>query len=338
MMNYDYPMILEKKALVTFSHLKTIKPGWEEMSKSFNKHHKKSEGRCWMDLTVDSGTKGRWPIVKVIRDRYSRNLNLDIKFHVWLIDPWMVHIEMTEEEEGWTAQEVLSLPDWFMVGGTFEEDALRCGYREEFLKHIMVYSIDKNSWISESSTEGLKSSTSGSSLIQHLAENDPVNFLDALRANLRNIKELSRVDMEVIARMSNCLCFSACVSSSDDFKDDIMSGTNFGDTIDTWERFINNEEYKGRLFVKDKMLYFDVDHISRYDFDGAHTIKMYKLQAVLEECWIYKKTGNRKEKDEALKKLLAFANKKEKNKMIWDDVKTWFGITVDVESGVGVSS
>ena len=105
-----------------------------------NTNHKKSEGRCWMDLTVtvDSGTKGRWPTVKVIRDRYSSSLNLDVKFHVWLIDPWMVHIEMTEEE-GWTAQEVLSLPDWFMIGGTFEEDALACGYSEEFLKYTMVY-------------------------------------------------------------------------------------------------------------------------------------------------------------------------------------------------------
>jgi hypothetical protein len=141
MMNYDYPMMLEKEALVTLSHLKTSTPEWAEMSKSLKKHHKKSEGRCWMDLTVDSGTKGRWPIVKVIRDRYSRSLNLDVKFHVWLIDPWMVHIEMTEEE-GWTAQEVLSLPDWFMVGGTFEEDALGCGYSEEFLKHIMVNRTD----------------------------------------------------------------------------------------------------------------------------------------------------------------------------------------------------
>jgi hypothetical protein len=125
MMNYDYPMKLEKEALVTFSHLKTVMPDWVEMTNSLKKHQKKkSEGRCWLDLTVDSGTKGRWPTVKVIRDRYSGSLNLDVKFHVWLIDPWMVHIEMTEEEEeeGWTAQEVLSLPDWFMIGGTFEED------------------------------------------------------------------------------------------------------------------------------------------------------------------------------------------------------------------------
>ena len=138
MMNYDYPMMLEKEALVTLSHLKTFTPEWGEMSTSLKKHHKKSEGRCWMDLTVDSGTKGRWPTVKVIRDRYSSSLNLDVKFHVWLIDPWMVHIEMTEEE-GWTAQEVLSLADWFMIGGTFEEDALACGYSEEFLKYTMVY-------------------------------------------------------------------------------------------------------------------------------------------------------------------------------------------------------
>ena len=205
-----------------------------------------------MDLTVDSGTRGRWPTVKVIRDRYSRNLNLDVKFHVWLIDPWMVHIEMTEEE-GWTAQEVLSLPDWFMVGGTLEEDALGCGYSEEFLKLMMVYRTDKNSWISKSSTEVVKPSSSVSSYIQHLAEIDPANFLDALRRDILDIKELSRIDMEIIARVSDCLCFSACASSSNYFKADIMSGINFGDTVATWERFINNEAYKGRFFLEERL-------------------------------------------------------------------------------------
>ena len=75
--------------------------------------------------------------------------------------------------------------------------------------------------------------------------------------------------------------------------------------------------------MEEKTLYFNVDHISRYDFDGAHKIKMSKLQSVLEECWKYKHTpsGNRKEKDESLKKLLAFANMKEKYKIILDHVK-----------------
>ena len=284
-MNYDYPSTLEKEALVTLSHLKTSTPDWVEMTNSLKKHHKKSEGRCWMDLTVDSGTKGRWPAVKVIRQWYSRSLNLEVKFHVWLIDPWMVHIEMTEEEEGWTAQEVLSLPDWFMVGGTFEEDTLGRGYSEEFLKYVMVYSTYKNSQISESSTEVVKPSISVSEYIQHLVETDPANFLDTLRGRILDIGELSRVDMEIIARLSNCLCFSACVNSSDDFKSDILSGTNFGDTIETWERFINNEAYKGRglFFFKEERLYFNVDHISRYDFDGAHKMKMSMIQAVLEE-------------------------------------------------------
>jgi len=142
--------------------------------------------------------------------------------------------------------------------------------------------------------------------------------------------------------VSNCLCFSACVSSSDDFKADILSGTDFGDTIGTWQRFIRNEEYKGRFYLKEK-LFFDVDHISRYDFDGAHHIKMSRIQEVLDECWKYKHTRpeNWKEKEESLKKLLDFANLKKKNKMLLDDIKTWFGIefTGDmVESAVGVSS
>lgn len=74
-----------------------------------------------------------------------------------------------------------------------------------------------------------------------------------------SIGELARIDMEIIARVSNCLCFSACVSSSDDFKADISSGTDFGDTIATWQRFIKNEEYKGRIDMKEKRLYFNED-------------------------------------------------------------------------------
>ena len=53
-----------------------------------------------------------------------------------------------------------------------------------------------------------------------------------------SIGELARIDMEIIARVANCLYFSACVSSSDDFNADISSGTDFGDTIATWQRFI----------------------------------------------------------------------------------------------------
>ena len=152
------------------------------------------------------------------------------------------------------------------------------------------------------------------------------------------------MDMEIIARVSNCLCFSACVSSSTDFKTDVLSGINFGDTVATWERFIKNETLKSRpFFLKEERLYFDVDHISRYKFDGAHKIRLSKIQSLLEECWKYKNTPseNWEEKDESLKKLMAFANRKEKYKMILDDIKMRFGIvfTGDVaESDVGVSS
>jgi hypothetical protein len=78
------------------------------------------------------------------------------------------------------------------------------------------------------------------------------------------IGELARIDMEIITRVSNCLCFSACVSSSNDFKADISSSTDFGDTIATWQRFIRNEEYKSRrIDMREKRLYFNKDHISR---------------------------------------------------------------------------
>ena len=340
----EFPMTLDKEALVTLSHLKTVTPELGKMSDSLKKHHKKSEGRCWMDMLMNSGMKGRWPTVKVVRDRFSESLNPDVKFHVWLVDPWMVHIEMTEEEDGWTAQEVLSLPNWFMVGGTVEKDALSCGYSEESLKRIMLYNTDSNSRMSGSSTEVVKSSDSVSAYIQHLVETDPDNLFDTLRNDISKIGELSRVDMEIIASVSNCLCFSACVSSSNEFKADIMSGTNFGDTIETWRRFIDNETYKvGSNFLKEKRLYFNTDHISRYDFDGAHKIKISKIHSVLEECWKYKEIPleYRDKKDQSLKRLLAFANKKEKYNMILTDIKTRFDIVFPgdmVESGVELAT
>ena len=233
-------------------------------------------------------------------------------------------------------------------GETFEEDALGCGYSEEFLKHVMVCSIGRNSRISESSTEVVKASTgniSVSAYIQHLTETypDPANFLDNIRSNILDIKELSRVDMEIIARVANCLCFSACVSSSDGFKADILTGTDFGDTIATWERFIGNEAYKGRTLLKEKRLFFNVNRISRYNFDGAYRVRISKIQTLLDECWKYKNTllENWKEKDETLKKIMDFANSKKKYKVILNDMKMRFGIVFTgdmVESGVGVNS
>jgi hypothetical protein len=242
-----------------------------------------------------------------------------------------------------STQPLLSLPDWFMVGGTFEQDALGCGYSEEFLKHVMAHSSDTNSRISKSSTEAVKPSTGNilvSVYIQHLAETypDPVNFLVNLRSIILDMKELSRVDMEIIARVANCLCFSACVSSSDDFKDDVLAGIEFGDTIATWERFISNEAYKGRTLLQ-KMLYFDVDHISRYNFDGAYKVKISMIQTLLDECWQYKNNPS----DEILETIMDFANTKdsEEYKIILDDIKMRFGINFPgdmVESGAGVSS
>lgn len=44
-MNHEFPMTLEKEALVTLSHLKSFTPEWAEMWKSLKKHDKKSEGR-----------------------------------------------------------------------------------------------------------------------------------------------------------------------------------------------------------------------------------------------------------------------------------------------------
>lgn len=219
-----------------------------------------------------------------------------------------------------------------MIGGTFEEKALSCGYSKEFMKEIMVNSTDQTSKISDSSTEVVELSAQVSAYIEYLAETEPEpkKFLQTLRKNMLSIGELARIDMEIIARVSKCLCFSACVSSSDDFKADISSGTDFSDTIATWQRFIRNEDYKGRFDLKEKKLYFDKDHISRYNFDGAYKIKISKIQSVLDECWKYKQIPleNEKEKDESLKKLVGFANRKPKYRIILDDIKISFNIDI----------
>ena len=147
------------------------------------------------------------------------------------------------------------------------------------------------------------------------------------------------------------------MSSSNDFKQDILSDVKFGDTKETWERFIKNEEFKGRvetlgkvitklkkkIFPKEKTLYFNDVHISRYDFDSAYRIKLSKIHTILLECWNYETipSNNITERDKSLEKLRKLSNGKEENKMILDDLKRRFKIDLPeemVESGVGASS
>ena len=153
-----------------------------------------------------------------------------------------------------------------------------------------------------------------------LVDSDMIHIHSSLHSQLSSehaghikIGGLPRMDMEIIASVSNCLCFSACVSSSNDFKADIMSGTNFGDTIETWRRFIDDETYNGSdFFLKGKRLYFNADHMSKYDFDGAYCRLQGeviedpdRLRGVLQVQG--DPTGKSEEKDEYLKNLLAFA-------------------------------
>ena len=92
--------------------------------------------------------------------------------------------------------------------------------------------------------------------------------------------------------------------------------------------------------MKDKKLYFNADHISIYVFDGAHHMRLSDIHAILDDCWNYKAIPleNRNEKEQALKKILALTNKKEKYRMLLNDVKTRFDIVFPedmVESRVG---
>ena len=92
--------------------------------------------------------------------------------------------------------------------------------------------------------------------------------------------------------------------------------------------------------MKDKKLYFNADHISIYDFDGAHHMKLSDIHTILDDCWNYKAIPleNWNKKEQALKKILALTNKKEKYRMLLNDVKTRFDIVFPedmVESRVG---
>ena len=166
-----------------------------------------------------------------------------------------------------------------------------------------------------------------------LVDSDMIHIHSSLHSQLSSehaghikIGGLSRMDMEIIASVSNCLWFSACVSSSNDFKADIMSGTNFGDTIETWRRFIDDETYNGSdFFLKGKRLYFNADHMSKYDFgaycrlQGEVIEDPVRLRGVLQVQG--DPTGKSEREGRIFEEFIGLCYRKEKYKMILTDIK-----------------
>jgi hypothetical protein len=111
---------------------------------------------------------------------------------------------------------------------TFSDEALEEGYEKPFVDHLSYYK-DVSQQTSRSST-GPNHAVKSREIKQYLTSlqgSDPDTALGDIRDHLKNLGDLSRVDMEVVARLTNKFCYSACVATSAQFKADVYDDLEF---------------------------------------------------------------------------------------------------------------
>ena len=159
-----------------------------------------------------------------------------------------------------------------LIGSSFIKHALEEGYDEDFIRGVMCESMDHNV---EEAVSGRSSTGVGEfsnhlkTFLKELLELSSVGERRAMLKQQINWLDIrTRVDMELISRLVQGFCFSACVSCVEDFRNDVFTNWLRGDTVETFIRFTRNEAAKIRP-RNPKVLYFDDIHISRYPFDNA---------------------------------------------------------------------
>lgn len=178
------------------------------------------------------------------------------RFNVWYSMLGLKHLDPTEDS-AWSVSDILNLPEWPQVGGTFIEDGVKEGYSEEFLENFTYYDWDtrpqspRPSMASAVSSmrHSAKSSTrrsfkehsfTGNSSNPHLnspsvthwdnlmevlmGHNTGLQVLKAIRKYLATSSvNLSRFDVKLIAREVRDYCYSACSASSAQFRSDLIN-------------------------------------------------------------------------------------------------------------------
>ena len=160
---------------------------------------------------------------------------------------------------------------------TFYDMAIAQGYSPEFLKKVICAEDCQQSASRGSSTGQGASSDSLKKFLEDLTLVKSFRQRTELVRDKINADDLdihNRIDMDLIARLLNGYCYSACVSSATKFCRDILGEPRLGNTWKTLRRYMDNvaqkhDEVVNEEVQKVKTLYFDTNHISQYPFTGA---------------------------------------------------------------------
>ncbi|KAK7021987.1 hypothetical protein VNI00_017089 [Paramarasmius palmivorus] len=269
---------------------------WEVPSKQLK------GGLCWQDLIVEPMENYRWVDIKTVKrymEHRNKTLNYDVHFVLRNVGVGVFHLELTDDESEWTPPDIMRLPDWVYLGGGFYDAVVDEGYSYELADYINYFvAEDSVSTHSGSSTKSTDKQGAVRKAIEECAEQKLTGdqALDRIRNAMITTRpeeiKLSRVEMELIARLTQRFCYSACVASAEQFVDDVQANFFTGDTLETVKRMINCSLKKAQI-KEHKQYYYDDNHISRYNFPDANVI----TGALLVKCLM--KTTNCNTEDDA---------------------------------------
>lgn len=177
-----------------------------------------------------------------------------------------------------------------LISGTLEHDAIEVGYPPGFIRQFLaewrngrpLANAHDASAIESTPSQGSDSSGQLSTTSSTRAAGNKGALVEILSLHqsfppeilCQKFKQtletsdcgLSRVDMELIAMALDRFCYSACVASPEDFKDDLCRSYWRGGTMETFKRYRKNELTKRApdAKMKEKILYLDVNHVSPF--------------------------------------------------------------------------
>ncbi|KAF5317569.1 hypothetical protein D9619_013210 [Psilocybe cf. subviscida] len=204
-----------------------------------------SPGFCWRSLFASNFHEYEWLSISCIRTLSTRFvLNRKRRFQVSFCAPGLLHVEV-DDRGIWFSDDILRLPGWMLIGGTLEHDAIEDGYPPRFIRQFLAewrngrplanahdaFAIEltpsqgSDSSGQLSTTSSTRAAGNKGVLLEILSLHQSLPP-EILRQKFKQKLEtsdcgLGRVDMELIPMALGGFCYSACVASQEDFKDDL---------------------------------------------------------------------------------------------------------------------
>ncbi|KAF8914775.1 hypothetical protein CPB85DRAFT_482016 [Mucidula mucida] len=233
-------------------------------------------GLCWQDLFNEEGLPPvGWPSIAAVAEVVNcgmGTLSSDLRYKIEVTGKDRIHLVVSDDDEdGLSASEVLQQNPGLLIGGyTIAEHLREGGWDACVLVEMNLGSAGHIRSHSGSSTGSVGLSGDLKSFIASQCGQGHTEYYwrTIIARKLRELQaagpvSLSRLAMEVIARLCNAYCWAAAVASSEDFIQILYLNYVTGDTRATFEMLLS------RKHNADVTLHYSHDHISTYPFDNA---------------------------------------------------------------------